>query len=145
MNKNIFIVLIIGTILNSCKVMNNNNAIYQSKEFSVYRDSVVQDFFVAKAISRTEIVSNYVSPGNEYVSPEVKFKFSINGADNAAPSGKDNGVICAGGAGNYESPVIKFGDQFVDSTKVPAGEYLKKATRLTWRVDMNNVLQSFKD
>ncbi|HEY5463863.1 MAG TPA: amylo-alpha-1,6-glucosidase [Hanamia sp.] len=144
MNKNIFLVLIIGTILNSCKVM-NNNIIYQSKEFSVYRDSVAQDSFVAKAISRTEIVSNYVSPGNEYVSPEVKFKFSINGADNAAPSGKDNGVICAGGVGNYESPVIKFGDQFVDSTKVPAGEYLKKDTRVTLRVDMKDVMKSFKD
>ena len=93
MNKNMFLVLIIGTILNSCKVMNNNNAIFQSKEFSVYRDSVVQDSFVAKAISRTEIVSSYVSPVNEFKNPEVKFKFSINGADNAAPPGKDNMVI----------------------------------------------------
>ncbi|MEO9145273.1 MAG: hypothetical protein ABI237_06910, partial [Ginsengibacter sp.] len=144
MKKNIFIVLIIGIILNSCKVMNNSNAIYQSKEFSVYRDSVVQDSFVAKAISRTELVSNYVSPVNEFKSPEVTFKFSINGGDNAAPPGKDNSIICAGGSGNYETPVIKFGGQFVDSTKVSQGEYLKKDTKLTLRVDMNDVLKSFK-
>jgi hypothetical protein len=144
MKKNILLVFIIGTILIGCKVMNNQNVIYQSKEFSLYRDSIVQDTFVAKAISATEIVSNYKSLANAYISPEVKFKFSINGADNSAPSGKDNSIICAGGNGNYETPVIKFGDQFVDSTKVVAGKYLKKDVKLTLRVDMNDVLKAFK-
>ncbi|MGN6539711.1 MAG: hypothetical protein ACTHKY_02770, partial [Ginsengibacter sp.] len=89
MKKTVSIFIIsIGIILTGCNIMNsattnNNNIIYQSKEFSVYRDSVVQDSYVAKAISRTEIVSNYVSPENEFKSPEVKFKFSINGADNS--------------------------------------------------------------
>ncbi|HEU5364369.1 MAG TPA: amylo-alpha-1,6-glucosidase [Hanamia sp.] len=145
MIKNIFFVLIIGTILNSCKVMNNHNAIYQSKDFSVYSDSIVQDSFVAKAISRNEIVSNYISQANEYISADVKFKFSINGGDNSAPGGKDNSIICAGANGNYETPVIKFGNQYVDSTNISAGEYLKKDTKLTIRVDMNDVLKSFKD
>jgi hypothetical protein len=150
MNKNICSIMIVGIILSSCNMMNsantnNNSIICQSKEFSVYRDSVVQDSFVAKAISRTEIVSNYVSPENEFKSPEVKFKFSINGADNSASPGKDNSIICAGGNGNYETLVIKFGDQFVDSTKVTAGEYLKKDTKLTIRVDFNDVLKAFKD
>jgi hypothetical protein len=145
MIKNIFFVLIIGTILNSCKVMNNHNAIYQSKDFSVYSDSIVQDSFVAKAISRNEIVSNYISQANEYISADVKFKFSINGGDNSAPGGKDNSIICAGANGNYETPVIKFGNQYVDSTNISAGKYLKKDTKLTIRVDMNDVLKSFKD
>ena len=147
MNKNISLLVIIGIILYSCQMMKyaQNHLIYQSKEFSVYGDSVVQDSFVAKAISRNEIVSNYVSAGNQYKSPEVKFKFSINGADNAAPSGKDNVIICAGGNGTYETPVIKFGDQYVDSTKAPAGEYLKKDTKLTIRADLSDVLESFKD
>ena len=150
MKKNISIFIAIGIILTSCNMMNsasngNQNIIYQSKEFSVYRDSVVQDSFVAKAISRNEIVSNYISPAEQFKSPEVKFKFSINGADNAAPSGKDNVIICAGGNGNYETPVIKFGDQFIDSSKIETGEFLKKDVRLTIRVDMNDVLKSFKD
>lgn len=142
--------MIVGIILSSCKMMNsattnNHNIIYQSKEFSVFRDSVVQDSFVAKAISRTEIVSNYVSPAEQFKSPRVTFKFSINGADNAAPSGKDNVIICAGGNGNYETPVIKFGDQFIDSTKIQPGEFLQKEVKLTIRVDMRNVLKSFNN
>lgn len=136
---------IIGTILNSCTVMDDNNIIYSSKEFSVFRDSVVQDSFVAKAISRNEIISNYISAANEFISPEVKFKFSINGADNAAPIGKDNTIICAGGEGKYETPVIPFGAQFTDSTKIAADDYLKKDVQLTLRVDMNEVLKSFAD
>ncbi len=43
--------------MNSATI-NTHNIIYQSKEVSVYRDSVVQDSFVAKAISGNEIVSN---------------------------------------------------------------------------------------
>ena len=144
-NKYILILLIIGTVLNSCKVMNNNHAIYQSKEFSVYGDSVVQDTFVAKAISRNEIISNYKSAANEYISPKVIFKFSINGGDNSAPPGKDNSIICAGGNGNYETPVLKFGNQYQDSTKVSAAEYLQRDTKLTLRVDMNDVLKSFQE
>src|SRR6185312_4260576 len=120
MNQNICCLIIVGIILNSCNMMNsatthNNDVIYKSKEFSVYSDSVVQDSFVAKAISRTEIVSNYVSPADQFKSPQVKFKFGINGVDNAAPAGKDNMIICAGGNGNYQTPVVKFGGQFIDS------------------------------
>ena len=149
MKKKISIFITIGIILTGCNTMenvsSNNTSIYQSKEFSVYRDSVVQDSFVAKAISRNEIVSNYISPAEQFKSPEVKFKFSINGADNAAPSGKDNVILCAGGTGSYETPVIKFGDQFVDSTKILPGQFLQKYVKLTIRVDMSDVLKSFND
>ena len=122
-----------------------NNIIYQSNEFSVFGDSIVQGRFVAKAISRNEIVSNYVSQADEFKSPEVKFKFSINGADNSAPTGKDNVIICVGGDGNYESPVIPFGKQFIDSTKISSNSYLKKDVKLTLRVNMTDVFNSFKD
>lgn len=144
MKKNIFLVLIVGIILNSCNVM-NNNVIYQSKEFSIYSDSVVEGKFVAKVLSRDELVSNYVSSADQFKSPEVKFKFSINGADNSAPVGKDNVMICAGTSGNYETPVIQFGNQFLDSTKIPSDAYLQKDVKLTLRVDMNDVLKSFKE
>ena len=122
-----------------------NNIIYQSNEFSVFGDSILQGRFVAKAISRNEIVSNYVSQADEFKSPEVKFKFSINGADNSTPTGKDNVIICASGDGNYESPVIPFGKQFIDSTKISSNSYLKKDVKLTLRVNMTDVFNSFKD
>jgi len=121
----------------------NTKTLYQSEAFSVYGDSVVQGSFVAKAISREEIVSNYVSPGIKK-SPVIKFKFSINGADNSAPIGKDNVIICSGESSGYETPVIKFGGQYVDSTKVSLNDYLKKDVKLTLRVDMTDVLNSFK-
>ncbi len=150
MNKSIFPVLIIGIILTSCHQMKkainkaiNTKTLYQSDAFSVYGDSVVQGTFVAKAISREEIVSNYVSPGIKK-SPVVKFKFSINGADNSAPVGKDNVIICSGESGVYETPVIKFGGQYIDSTKVSPNDYLQKDVKLTLRVDMADMLNSFK-
>src|SRR6185437_13177506 len=129
MYKSYFLLIISLILFNSCDLM-RNNIIYQSNEFSVFGDSIVQGRFVAKAISRNEIVSNYVSPADEFKSPEVKFKFSINGADNSAPTGKDNVIICAGGDGNYESPVIPFGKQFLDSTKISSNAYLKKDVKL---------------
>lgn len=50
-------------------------------------DSVVQGSFTAKAISGREIIPNYVSAGIKQ-SLMVKFKFSINGAENSAPREK---------------------------------------------------------
>ncbi|MEO6894940.1 MAG: hypothetical protein ABI136_07850, partial [Ginsengibacter sp.] len=149
MKKNTFLLFFFGILLTSCHQMNNeidkvihNTIIYQSKEFTVYRDSVVQDSFVARAISRNEIISNYESAGSR-ISPEVKFKFSINGADNSAAVGKDNVIICSGGNGSYETPVIKFGSQYIDTTKVLPNDQLKKSVKLILRVDMTEVLQSF--
>ena len=144
MKKDIFFIVIFGALLSSCQVT-NQNIIYQSKQFSVYRDSVVEGNFTAKALSRNELIPNYISPADQFKSPEVKFKFSINGADNSAPVGKDNVIICSGKDGDYETPVIQFGNQFIDSTKILPSEFFKKDVKLTIRVDMNEVLKSFKD
>ncbi|MEO8820256.1 MAG: amylo-alpha-1,6-glucosidase, partial [Ginsengibacter sp.] len=54
-------------------------------------------------------------------------------------------IICAGGNGNYETPVIKFGKQYTDATKVSSKDYLQKDVKLTLRVDMTDVLKSFKE
>jgi len=128
---------------NAIKKAINTKTLYQSEAFSVYSDSVVQDSFVAKAISREEIVSNYISPGIKK-SPVVKFKFSINGADNSAPSGKDNVIVCADDSSLYQMPPVKFGQQYVDSTKVLPNDYLQKDVKVKLRVDMTDVLNSFK-
>lgn len=144
MNKIIFIIALFMTASTGCK-MAESLLVYSSEDYSVYRDSVVQGDFVARAVSRTELVSNYVSPADAFKSPAVKFKFSINGADNAAPPGKDNNLICTVSNGDYVSPVIKFGDQYIDSATVPAGEYLGESIKITFRADMNEVLKSFKE
>ena len=150
MNKNLLSAIIFGIILTGCHQMKkaidkaiNTKKLYESEAFSVYSDSVVQGSFVAKAISRKEIVSNYVSPGIKK-SPVVKFKFSINGADNSAPVGKDNVIVCTSDSGSYKTPVIKFGHQYVDTTNVSPNDYLKKDVKVTFRVDMTDMLKSFK-
>ena len=150
MNKNLLSAIIFGIILTGCHQMKkaidkaiNTKKLYESEAFSVYSDSVVQDSFVAKAISREEIVSNYVSPGIKK-SPVIKFKFSINGADNSAPVGKDNVIVSTNDTGSYETPVIKFGHQYVDTTSVSPNDYLKKDVKVTFRVDMTDILKSFK-
>lgn len=149
MNKNIFPWIIIGIILTGCHGMKNvlnkkinARALYQSEAFSVYKDSVVQDSFMAKAISREEIVSNYISRGIKK-SPVVKFKFSINGADNSAPSGKDNVIVCADNRSLYQMPAVKFGQQYVEATEVSPNDYLQKDVKVKLRVDMTDVLNSF--
>jgi hypothetical protein len=48
----------------------------------MYRDSLVQGKHVARAVSRTELTSNYQSPANEFQVRQVSFKFSLNGKDN---------------------------------------------------------------
>lgn len=144
MYKHIIGAIALAILLMGCHTK-DSNLIYQSTEFSVYRDHVTEGKYTARALSRKELVSDYVSPGELFKSPEVAFKFSINGNDNASPSGKDCRIICAGGGGNYETPVIAFGEQYIDSSRVPADSYLQKDTRLTIRVDMNEVLKSFKE
>ena len=152
MKKSVFLITLLALILISChemkKEINNvihTHSLYRSNEFSVYNDSVVQGPFVAIALSRNEIISNYKSPEDKSKSPDVKFKFSINGADNSAAVGKDNTIICAGGNGNYQMPVIKFGSQYTDTTKVSSNDYLQKDVKLTLCVDMTDVLKSFKE
>src|SRR4051812_19628559 len=50
--------------------------IYQAGNYTVYADSIVQQGrFVARAVSSTELVSDYQSPSNEFKSPEMTFKF----------------------------------------------------------------------
>src|SRR5690606_13656343 len=143
MNKIIVSMLLCIAALTGCK-REEDSCIYSSGEYSVYRDSVVQGNFVARALSRKELVSDYISPDDTFQSPLVKFKFSINGADNAAPAGRDNSLICTVSNGSYVSPVIRFSDQYTDSTPAPVGRNLGKSFKVTFRVDMSEVLQSFK-
>src|SRR5216684_8060501 len=82
-----------------------------SKEFAVYKDSIVQHEFLAKALTATELVSNYQSPANGYISPRISFKFSLNGKDNEMPPGMDHQFVVLSKGGYSESPLIVFGRQ----------------------------------
>ena len=124
--------------------MAQQKPLWQNKAFAVYADSIVQGNFTAKALSADEIISNYQSPANEFQSAAISFKFSINSKDNEMKSGTDHHFNCIAHDGACETPVIKFGKQFNDETKIPAGTYLSPDTKFTLRLDMNDVLNAFK-
>jgi hypothetical protein len=120
--------------------------VWQSKEFSIFKDSVVQQQqFVARALSSTALTSNYQSPANVFISPKISFKFSINGKDNEMPSGRDHHFNDLSTSGYAETPVIIFGKQFVDTSSVPENVFLAANTKLKIRLDMRPVLAELKE
>ncbi|NEU08528.1 glycogen debranching protein [Flavihumibacter sp. R14] len=131
-------------LASSCKAQKTNTSLYSSESYSVTTDQVLQGDFSAKALSSTEVISNYQSPVNLIQSPKVQFKFSINGKDNEMISGKDHHINVLSQDMNFTSPLLKFGHQYVDTSVVPAQTYLKPDTKFTLRLDMREVLEAFK-
>ena len=95
-------------------VAQKNNVIWKTKAYSIYSDSVVQGAYTARALSSTEIVSNYKSPVNLLQPTKIAFKFSINGKDNEMQPGVDHHFNVLDGI--KETPVIKFGEALKDNT-----------------------------
>lgn len=117
--------------------------VFPSGKFTIYNDKVVQGKFEAKALSATQITSNYVSPANEYQSSTISFKFAINGRDNEMPSGQDHHFTVTATDGMAETPVIIFGKQL--NTETGKNSFLAPNTKLTIRVDMKEVLKQFSE
>lgn len=117
--------------------------VWSSPAYQVYPDRVVQGKYTARALSATEMSSDYQSPANLFKSSSISFKFSINGKDNEMLSGKDHAFNIVATNGYAETPLILFGKQL----KPVAGEkssYLAPNTKLRVRLDMREVLASFK-
>ena len=120
--------------------------VWQSAAYTVYRDSLVQGKYTARALSRTELTSNYQSPANEFQSPQVSFKFSLNGKDNEMQPGQDHVFVAVPRTDGQalETPTIVFGQQYVDRTPVPPNTYLAPNTPLKIRLDLRLVLAAFQ-
>jgi hypothetical protein len=121
----------------------NSKPIYRSKAYSIYPDRVVQGKYTAKAISATELTSDYRSPANLYKSAVVEFKFSINGKDNEMSAGINHHFTCAGAVN--ETPVLNFGGNIANEKAAPKDIYLKPSTQFKIRLDMRPVLKAFKE
>jgi len=117
--------------------------LWKSAAYTLYADSVVQKKYVAKAISRYEILSSYQSPANEFKTSAISFKFSINGKDNEMVSGTDHHFNVDTKNLTSETPLITFGRQLKPKKGEKAG-YLKPGTRLKVKLDMRAVLNEFK-
>ncbi|GAA3967644.1 MGH1-like glycoside hydrolase domain-containing protein [Hymenobacter antarcticus] len=120
--------------------------IWQSDAYTLYPDRVVQGRHEARALSATELVSNYQSPVNDRQSPQVEFKFSINGKDNEMAAGLNHLLMAVprAGGGAVETPPIVFGQRYVDTTPASADMYLAPNTPVRIRLDMRPVLAAFK-
>lgn len=117
--------------------------LWKSTAYALYADSVVQNKYVAKAISRGEISSNYQSPANEFKTSVISFKFSINGKDNEMVSGTDHHFNVDTKDLSSETPLISFGHQLKLKKGEKAG-FLKPGTQLKVKLDMRAVLNEFK-
>ena len=135
-----FAIILFFSFPHICKAQ--EKPIWKNSAFKVYRDSIVQGKFSSKAISNTEITSNYESPVYLAKSPAVTFKFSINGKDNEMKPGVDHHINCI--SSNTETPIIVFGKQFTDTTSFSADQFLQLNSTLHLKVDMRAVFEAFK-
>ncbi len=110
--------------------------IWKNNAFAVYNDKITQGEYTAKAVSATELQSNYESPVNKNISAGITFKFSINGKDNEMASGTDHHFVCTGDA--CETPLIKFGQQLRSTGNTTA--MLQPCAKWKVRLDMREVL-----
>lgn len=126
----------------SCNTpMKEENALYTSEAFTVYKDSVIQGSNKAVILSPTQIQSNYRSPASSTFSRLVKFKISINERDNEMPPGSDHWVLIGD---EHESPLVVFGQLPQPVPDAPA-TYLPVNYDYTFRVDMSSVLKQFDE
>jgi hypothetical protein len=119
----------------------NQTAVYSGKSYQIYPDKVVQNGFIATAVSSAEINSNYVSAASLHISPVIDFKFSINGKDNEQAPGIDHHFNCI--ADSNVTGLIRFGEKQADVKQVPPGSYLKPGTELKFRLDMRDIFAAF--
>lgn len=131
-------ILVILFVVVGCR--KNTDVLYQSKDFTIYSDKVVQGDFEARAVSRTNLESNYVSKASEIYSNLITFKFSINEKDNEMISGDDHWLLIDG---ENVSPVIKFGKSDGSAPK-DSGIKLTADYKYTFRLDMRGVLDQLK-
>lgn len=145
MFKSLSVLLVMAFLLPNCTPKSmNDNTLYQSSAFTVYSDKVAQGKYEARAISRTELSSNYQSPANQRFSRLIVFKFSLNGKDNESPPGADHQLLLYPKNGQVTSPLLVFGQKDAQPLVAPENDFLEANTKLTLRLDMRPVLEAFE-
>ncbi|TRX04491.1 alpha-L-rhamnosidase-related protein [Flavobacterium gawalongense] len=132
-------VIATAAIVVSCK--SDSTVLYNSKNFSVHNNKVIQGQNVAEVLSPTSIQSNYKSAENENYSNLISFKFSINEKDNDLAQGVDRQILVTN---QKVSEVYVFGQQQSDKIDSPKG-ILPADTDFTFKLDMRAVFQQFKE
>ncbi|MBY0481783.1 MAG: hypothetical protein K2Q21_10530 [Chitinophagaceae bacterium] len=128
--------LIAFTINSSAQALHSGKA-----AFTMQKDQIVQNNYIAKAVSATKLTSNYESPANLFQSADISFKFAINGRDNEMASGQDHHFTVTAKDGYAETPVIVFGKQL--NQHADKKQYLQPNTTLKVRLDGREILNQF--
>lgn len=121
----------------------HNKAVYESAAFTVYPDRVVQDSFVARALSPYEMQSGYSSAEFQKYNPTVEFKLSINSHDNELPFGKNHVLTLIPESGLVETS-LEFGKQLVQKSNDAGYDNLPENTPWHISVDMRPILKAFE-
>ncbi|MGH9457438.1 MAG: glycogen debranching protein, partial [Thermoanaerobaculia bacterium] len=115
--------------------------LYHSDAFTVTSAGVRQGPFVATALSRDRIVTNYPRAAAEAI-----FKFSINSLESEFPPGTDHMIVLRPEDGRIVTLVYHFGVPDPVSMPVPTLETSSEEgpVEVTFRVDMTEMLDDFR-
>lgn len=137
--KNSFLrLLILLFAMSACKP--STPILYQSPEFRVEANRVLQGAFSAIAENPKRITSNYQSPASATYSRLMLFKLSVNEKDNELPVGVNHWVIIGQ---DSVSPIVKFGEKPLEMPEVPAS-FLPLNTPYTFRFDLSPLMEQFE-
>lgn len=136
-------VLIAGysTIANS----KTEKPLIKNSSFTIYPNRVEQNGFFSKAQDASTLISDYVSTSNFYTSPNLDFKFSINGLDNELNYDQYNNANITPVGSELVVLDIVFGRPDIQRNYGKTSESLPPNTNVLFRVDMREVLKSFKE
>ena len=132
----------LAALATSCneKTTVTSDIIEQNDIYTVNGDSVVQGDFVAKAISDTEVVTNYASPADEAPSPLIEFRLSLNSRDNELIPGETHYSIVG------TDTIIPLGVPAQGKPQLPADcKPLDKNAEWTLKVNVAPLIKSFKE
>ena len=107
--------------------------------FTVTDTSVRQGRFEAIALSPDTILSSYPRAARE-----VRFRFSINGAENEFPGGTEHTIYLRPHGGRLVTRLYRFGDETEPAPPLPEESATSEdgTARVTFRVDLRRVRQS---
>ncbi|MCF8295610.1 MAG: hypothetical protein K9I34_06045 [Bacteroidales bacterium] len=137
----IILLWLAGFLLFACQPGQPESVLYQSPEFSISRDGIIQGKYQAKALSANEIQSDYVSTAHLIYPRKLVFKFSMNEKDNELPGGVNHEIFISD---ESFSDTILFGQPYEKSESTQArSAYLPANYNFKVYVDMAPVLEAF--
>ena len=114
----------------------------QNTPFTIHSNKVVEGDYTAKALSATQLSSNYPMDMDLSIPQPILFKLSMNGKDNEAGFGQDHYLVVPQGVTEFYAPTLKFGTNTPFAPGSPPS--ISEPTNVHFRVDMHPILEAFE-